>query len=178
MSRLGKKPLPLPAKVSLKISDSSVLVKGAKGELTVALPQGIKLSQTETEISVTRNDDTSQQKAFHGLVWALVRNALTGVSEGYKKELELRGVGYRAKVQGKDLNLSLGFSHPVLYPIPADLSITMDGQEKVIVEGIDKQRVGQAAAEIRSFRPPEPYKGKGVRYVGEVVVRKEGKTNK
>jgi large subunit ribosomal protein L6 len=177
MSRIGKKVIPLPDKVKLKVSGENELeVEGPKGKLEWTLPKGIALKIAEKEASVSRINDTRPVRALHGLSRALISNMVTGVSSGFSKELEIQGVGFRAAIQGKTLNLSLGKSHPINFPIPDGVKITVEGTNRVKVEGIDKQRVGQAAADIRGFYPPEPYKGKGVRYVGEKVVRKEGKT--
>jgi large subunit ribosomal protein L6 len=177
MSRIGKKEIILPEKVKLKVSGGGeVVVEGPKGKLNWVLPKEIELKVEDSKVSLGRSNETRQVRALHGLSRSLVSNMVTGVSDGFTKDLEIQGVGFRAAVQGKNLNLSLGYSHPVLFPIPEGIKITVADNTKVKVEGIDKQLVGQAAADIRSFYPPEPYKGKGVRYVGEQVVRKEGKT--
>ena len=177
MSRIGRKIIPLPDKVKLNVSkEGKLLVEGPKGKLNWTLPKGIEISVGEKEATVTRKNDARPIRALHGLSRALIANMVTGVSAGFRKELEIQGVGFRAAIQGKMLNLSLGKSHPIHFPIPDDVKITVEGTNKVKVEGIDKQLVGQAAADIRGFYPAEPYKGKGVRYVGEYVVRKEGKT--
>ena len=177
MSRIGKKEIALPEKVKLNVSPGGeVLVEGPKGKLNWVLPKEIELKVEDGKISVARKGETRQVRALHGLSRALVSNMVTGVSAGFTRDLEIQGVGFRAAVQGKNLNLSLGFSHPVLFPIPEGVKITVADNTKVRVEGIDKQLVGQAAADIRAYYPPEPYKGKGVRYSDEQVVRKEGKT--
>jgi large subunit ribosomal protein L6 len=177
MSRIGKKEIPLPDKVKLDVSrENELLVEGPKGKLNWKLPKGIALKIGDKSATVTRRDDTRSVRALHGLSRALIANMVKGVSSGFSKELEIQGVGFRAAIQGKTLNLSLGKSHPINFPIPDGVKITVEGTTRVKVEGIDKQVVGQAAADIRGFYPPEPYKGKGVRYVGEQVVRKEGKT--
>jgi large subunit ribosomal protein L6 len=177
MSRLGKRPIALPEKVKLTISPTGHLVaEGPKGKLDWTLPEGITLEVENHSVSINRPDDTRRSKAMHGLARSLVSNMITGVSDGFKRDLEIQGVGFRAAVQGSVLNLSLGFSHPINFPIPAGIKITVTDNTKVSVEGIDKQLVGQVAANIRGYYPPEPYKGKGVRYAGEQVRRKEGKT--
>ena len=175
MSRVGKEPIKVPAGVEVRISDETVTVKGAKGELSSPLFDGITVAQEGDLLQVACADMGSKRsKSFFGLVRALLANNIKGVTEGFEKVLELRGVGYRAQTQGKTLNLSLGFSHPVEYALPEGIEAKVD-KSNIIVSGIDKQKVGQVAAEIRAFRPPEPYKGKGVRYLGEHVVMKEGK---
>jgi large subunit ribosomal protein L6 len=175
MSRIGKQPITLPAGVEARIAADSVTVKGSKGELTSPLFAGITVAQDGDRLTISCADlGTKKTKSFYGLVRALLANNIEGVSKGFEKTLELRGVGYRAQSQGKTLNLSLGFSHPVEYALPDGIEAKVE-KSNIIVSGIDKQKVGQVAAEIRAFRPPEPYKGKGVRYVGEHVVMKEGK---
>ena len=175
MSRVGKEPIKIPAGVEVRIGQDSVTVKGAKGELTSPLFDGITVAQEENLLRVACADlGSKQSKSFFGLVRALLANNIKGVTQGFEKVLELQGVGYRAQAQGKTLNLSLGFSHPVEYALPEGVEARVD-KSSIIVSGIDKQKVGQVAAEIRAFRPPEPYKGKGVRYQGEHVVMKEGK---
>lgn len=178
MSRIGKKPISLPKGVEVKISGAKVTVKGPKGELVREIHPTIAVSQEGEEIvcSVKDNGKQSAYANFHGLTRSLVNNMVLGVSAGFTKRLKLVGVGYRAAVQGNDLNLTLGYSHPILYPIEQGLKISVDKQTTVIVEGIDKEQVGQTAANIRSFRKPEPYHGKGVRYEDEVIVTKAGKT--
>jgi len=175
MSRIGKQPITLPAGVEAKISASSVTVKGSKGEMTSPLFDGITISQEGSTLQLACSDlGSKKMKGNFGLARALLANNVVGVSEGFKKILELRGVGYRAQAQGKKLNLSLGFSHPVDYDLPEGVDVQVD-KSNIIISGFDKQKVGQVAAEIRAFRPPEPYKGKGVRYVDEYVAMKEGK---
>jgi large subunit ribosomal protein L6 len=176
MSRIGKLPIPLPSGVEVKKAEGGVSVKGPKGQLSAKLPALIEMEVADGEIRFTRPDDTRDSRALHGLARALTANLVTGVTEGFKKALEIQGVGYRAQVSGNKLNLLLGFSHPVDMPIPKGLSVSVEGGTQLVVEGIDKQLVGQFAADIRSKRPPEPYKGKGVRYLGEHVRRKVGKT--
>ncbi len=175
MSRIGKQPITVPAGVEVRISEDSVTVKGPKGELVSPLFNGITVTQEGDQLQVhcSRLDD-KKTKSFYGLVRALIANNVIGVSTGFQKVLELRGVGYRAQAQGRKLNLSLGFSHPVEYELPDGVDAKVE-QSKIIVTGFDKQKVGQVAAEIRAFRPPEPYKGKGVRYENEYVAMKEGK---
>ncbi|MBU6326928.1 MAG: 50S ribosomal protein L6 [Verrucomicrobia bacterium] len=176
MSRVGVKPISLPEKVTVKNDGGVVTVEGPKGKLAFTLPTGIELSNEKEKLTVTRTSETRQTRALHGTARAIVNNMINGVSKGFVKDLEIQGVGFRAAVKGKDLDLSLGRSHPLLHPIPEGLTVTVTDNTKIKVEGIDKQMVGQFAAEVRGFHPPEPYKGKGVRYVGEHVRRKEGKS--
>ena len=176
MSRVGLKPISLPAKVSVKVDAGKVVVEGPKGKLDLALPAGISIKSEDTSVVVSRASEARNHRALHGTVRSLVNNMITGVSQGFTKDLEIQGVGLRAAVKGKDLDLSLGKSHPILHPIPAGLTVTVNENTKIKVEGIDKQLVGQFAAEVRGYYPPEPYKGKGVRYAGEHVRRKEGKS--
>ena len=175
MSRIGKNPIPLPAGVTVKVDGTPSLVKGPKGEHSQHVPEGLSYEEKDGELVITRPDDTKTMKARHGLVRALIANQVTGVTEGFTKKLEIVGVGYRAKVQGKVLDLQLQFSHPVAYAIPEGITINCPDQTHIEVSGIDKQIVGQVAAEIRAYRKPEPYKGKGIRYEGEYIVRKAGK---
>jgi len=175
MSRIGKNPIPIPSGVTVRIDGTTSTVKGPKGEHTQHVPEGLGYEEKDGELIVTRPDDSKTMKARHGLVRALIANQVQGVTEGFTKELEIIGVGYRAAVKGKVLDLQLQFSHPVEYPIPEGITITCADANHITVAGIDKQRVGQVAAEIRAYRKPEPYKGKGIRYVGEFVVRKAGK---
>jgi len=175
MSRIGKQPITIPAGVEVQVSADQVTVKGSKGELKAPLFPGITVEQEGNVLSVLCTDmETKKTKSFYGLVRALLANNVIGVSKGFEKKLELRGVGYRAQTQGRKLNLSLGFSHPVEYVLPEGIDAVVD-KGFITVSGMDKQKVGQVAAEIRAFRPPEPYKGKGVRYVDEYVAMKEGK---
>jgi large subunit ribosomal protein L6 len=177
MSRIGNKAVEIPAKVKVNIgADGAVAVEGPKGKLSWTLPQDIKASVADNRVSLVRNAETRSLKALHGLSRSLINNMVLGVSEGFTKQLEIEGVGFKAAVQGSNLNLSLGFSHPVLFPIPSEIKITVLENTKITIQGIDKKVVGQVAADIRRFYPPEPYKGKGVRYAGEQVRRKEGKT--
>lgn len=175
MSRIGKKPIELPAKVSVKIgADGAVNVEGPKGKLAWTLPAGVSGKVEGTSVTFACENDS--KKALFGLSRSLVQNMVKGVAEGYVKDLEIQGVGFKAAVKGKVLQLNLGYSHEINHPIPESLKVTVADNTKVKVEGIDKQIVGQFAAEVRGFYPPEPYKGKGVRYAGEKIIRKEGKT--
>lgn len=178
MSRIGKLPIPLPDKVTVTITETSVTVKGPKGELKVDHHARVSVTKEGNDLLVQRFDDSRQSRAFHGLYQRLINNCVIGVTQGFRKELEIQGVGYRAAVQGKDLNLSLGFSHPMVITPPSGITFATPKPTTIVVEGIDKQVVGQAAAEIRKVRPVEPYKGKGVRYSGERVLRKAGKSAK
>tara|TARA_R110000868_G_scaffold262401_1_gene520837 strand:- start:9437 stop:9970 length:534 start_codon:yes stop_codon:yes gene_type:complete len=175
MSRVGKNPVTLPAGVEATFAGRQITIKGPKGSLEWEVPFAIDFSQTEQEISFTPKKENAESMALWGLSRALVNNMVTGVSEGFEKKLELRGVGYRAAVQGNKLTMNLGYSHPVEMEAPAGITVAVEGNTNVTVTGFDKQVVGQFAAEIRSKRKPEPYKGKGVRYLGEHVVMKEGK---
>ncbi|MES9902933.1 MAG: 50S ribosomal protein L6 [Sedimenticola sp.] len=175
MSRVGKNPITLPAGVDITIGDDQVTVKGAKGTLQLLLHSAIAISRDEAIITVSPKAENQDQWALAGTFRALINNMVTGVSAGFEKKLQLIGVGYRAQSKGKVLNLSLGFSHPIEYTIPEGITITTPSQTEIVVAGCDKQRVGQVSAEIRSYRPPEPYKGKGVRYADEHVLRKEAK---
>jgi large subunit ribosomal protein L6 len=176
MSRIGKQPITIPAKVKVEIKGQQVFVEGPKGKLNWELPQRTSLKVDGGKVVVSRQGDDAHARALHGLSRALVNNMLRGVSEGFMKKLEIQGVGFKASVQGNMVNMSLGYSHPIVYPIPAQIKVTVEENTKITVEGPDRQAVGQVAAELRSFYPPEPYKGKGVRYSDERVVRKEGKT--
>jgi large subunit ribosomal protein L6 len=176
MSRIGKQPIAIPAKVKVEAKGQKVSVEGPKGKLQWDLPARTTLKVEGDKIVVARDGDDAQAKALHGLSRALINNMVKGVSEGFVKKLEIQGVGFKAAVQGKIVNMSLGYSHPINYEIPDQIKVTVEENTKVTIEGPDKQLVGKVASELRSFYPPEPYKGKGVRYVGERVVRKEGKT--
>ncbi|MEZ0469497.1 50S ribosomal protein L6 [Luteimonas salinilitoris] len=173
MSRVAKKPIALPKGVELNIQADTVSVKGAKGTLSIARPEGVDI-KVEDGTAVLAPSDPSRM-AITGTLRAILANMVKGVSEGFERKLELVGVGYRASMQGKDLNLSLGFSHPVVFTVPEGISIVTPTQTEIVVSGADKQRVGQVAAKIRGYRPPEPYKGKGVKYAGENIIRKEAK---
>jgi large subunit ribosomal protein L6 len=175
MSRIGRKPIPLPAGVMVSISPGRVMVNGPLGELSQTVPQRITVEKQDGEIVVTRPTDRGPDRALHGLTRTLVANMVEGVTNGFEKRLEIQGVGYRAQLKGEDLELAVGYSHPVAYKAPKGISFDVPQPTVVVVKGIDKQRVGQVAAEIRSVRPPEPYKGKGIRYEGEYVRRKVGK---
>jgi large subunit ribosomal protein L6 len=176
MSRIGKQPVVIPPQVKVEIKGQQVLAEGPKGKLNWVLPKGTSARVDTGKVIVNRAGDTASLKALHGLSRALINNMLKGVSEGFMKKLEIHGVGFKAAVQGDAVNMSLGYSHPINYKIPAQIKITVDENTKITIEGPDKQVVGEVAAELRSFYPPEPYKGKGVRYAGEHIVRKEGKT--
>ena len=177
MSRIGNKAIEIPEKVQVNINNNgAVSVEGPKGKLSWKLPREIKASVQDNRISLVREAETRSVKALHGLSRSLVHNMVQGVSQGFSKQLEVEGVGFRAAVQGSTLNLSLGFSHPILFQIPQGIKITVTEATKINIEGADKKLVGQVAADIRGFYPPEPYKGKGVRYAGEQIRRKVGKT--
>jgi len=178
MSRIGKKPIALTDKVKVSESNGLVTVEGPKGKLDFQLPQDITVSVEEAELVINRPSDHRKHKALHGTARSILNNMVKGVNDGFVKELEIQGVGFRAKVAGKVIDLSLGKSHPIIHPIPEGLTVTVTENTKIKVEGIDKQEVGQFAAEVRGYYPPEPYKGKGVRYVGEYVRRKAGKSVK
>lgn len=173
MSRVAKQPITLPKGVECKVADHSVTVKGPKGTLKLATRQGVGIDVQGSEIQLSAQNPGEMK--FAGTTRALLANMIKGVSEGYERKLELVGVGYRAALQGKDLNLTLGFSHPILFKAPEGITITVPTQTEVLIVGADKQRVGEVAAKIRAFRPPEPYKGKGVRYAGEKITIKEAK---
>jgi len=182
MSRIGKLPIPIPAGVSISVDEKSnvVTVKGPKGELKQAVDQDLEVSMEDGSLTIKRPTEQKRHKALHGLYRSLINNMVVGVVDGYKKELELVGVGYRANNTGQLLEMTLGYSHPIMFAIPSEIklsTVTEKGSNpKVILEGIDKQLIGQIAAKIRAFRKPEPYKGKGVRFVGEEIRRKQGKT--
>ena len=177
MSRIGNKAVEIPDKVKVNVDqEGAVSVEGPKGKLQWKLPPQIRASVQDNRVSVVREAESRNVKALHGLSRSLVHNMVQGVSEGFTKQLEIEGVGFKAAVQGSTLNLSLGFSHPVSFSIPKDIKITVADNTKITVQGVDKKLVGQVAADIRRFYPPEPYKGKGVRYAGEQIRRKVGKT--
>lgn len=179
MSRIGKLPVAIPAGIEVKLEDGNVItVKGPKGTLTRKLVDDLTIEVTDAEITVTRPSDLKRYKQLHGLTRTLIANMVEGVTNGYKKELEINGVGYRAAKSGNKLTLTLGYSHPVEMIDPEGITTTLEGNNKIIVEGIDKEKVGQFAAEIRTKRPPEPYKGKGIKYTTETIRRKVGKTGK
>ena len=178
MSRIGRNPIPVPSGVDVSITDDRVEVKGPKGTLSQPLPGAITVRAEGDTLVVERPDDARENRSLHGLVRTLVHNMVVGVTEGFTKELDIQGVGYRAALAGKDLDLSLGFSHPVKVAAPEGITFEVPSPNRVLVSGIDKQAVGQVAADIRQLRKPEPYKGKGVRYLGERVQRKAGKAAK
>ncbi|MDI6713149.1 MAG: 50S ribosomal protein L6 [Anaerosomatales bacterium] len=178
MSRIGKQPIPVPSGVEVAINGSEVTVKGPKGTLTQTFDKDMIIELEDGAIVVKRPSDERRHRSLHGLTRTLIANMVQGVSEGFQKELEIVGVGYRAALKGSDLDLSLGFSHPVVIKPEEGIAFEVPAPTKIVVKGIDKQRVGQVAAEIRKIRPPEPYKGKGVRYAGEHVRRKLGKAAK
>jgi large subunit ribosomal protein L6 len=176
MSRIGKQPIAIPPKVKVEGKGQQILVEGPKGKLNWELPRRTSFKVENGKVVVSRDGDDARAKALHGLSRALVNNMVRGVSEGFVKRLEIQGVGFKAAVAGNSVNLSLGYSHPIAYSIPPQIKVTVEENTKLIVEGPDRQLVGQVAAELRAFYPPEPYKGKGVRYSDERVIRKEGKT--
>jgi large subunit ribosomal protein L6 len=175
MSRIGKKPIEIPEGVSVEIGEGEVTVKGPKGELSQAVSPAMRVEQTNGTLSVERPTDRGEHRSLHGLTRSLIANMIEGVTRGFEKRLEIQGVGYRARLQGKALELSVGYSHPVSIPAPDGIEFEVPQPTEVVVRGIDKQLVGEVAAQIRKQRPPEPYKGKGVRYAGEYVRRKVGK---
>ena len=178
MSRIGLAPIEVPSGVEISISGSDVRVKGPKGELARSLPEFIAVEQSDGELRVTRARESREVKALHGLVRSLLANMIQGVTNGFEKALEIQGVGYRATKQGNDLEIAVGYSHPVRKPAPAGIEYEVPSPTRIVVRGIDKELVGQTAAEIRGIRKPEPYKGKGIRYEGEHVRRKAGKAAK
>jgi large subunit ribosomal protein L6 len=175
MSRIGKKPVAVPSGVTASVEGQTVKVKGAKGALQLALPDDVVLAMDKGAITVAPRNETKRSRSMYGTARTLVSNLMVGVSKGFEEKLEINGVGYRAAVQGKNLQLQLGYSHDVVFPIPAGIAIATPKPTEIVITGIDKQVVGQVAAEIRAFRGPEPYKGKGVKYAGEFIFRKEGK---
>ena len=178
MSRIGKLPIELPKDVTVTYLDSILTVKGPKGELTRPIMAAVILAVDEQKMIVSRPDDSIESRAAHGLTRTLVNNMVVGVTAGYQTDLEINGVGYRAEVKGTELVLSLGYSHPVVYPLPVGIVVEVEKMTKLAIKGIDKELVGQTAAKIRSFRGPEPYKGKGIKYATETILRKAGKTGK
>lgn len=178
MSRVGKEPIEIPSGVTVTVSGSNVKVKGGKGNLEMNFRDEIKVLVEGSTVIVTRVDDTRGARSLHGLTRSLIANMVKGVSEGFEKKLEIVGVGYRADVKGSNLNLLLGFSHPIDYALPAGIKASVEKQTLITLNSADKQLLGQVAAEIRGFRPPEPYKGKGIKYEGEVIRRKAGKAGK
>ena len=178
MSRVGKMPIPVPQGVEVRIDGSHVSVKGPKGELSRDLNQEMRIEQSDGQVVVSRPSEQPRHRAMHGLTRTLVANMVVGVSDGFSKTLELQGVGYRAQMQGRDLVLAVGYSHPVQVPPPEGIEFEVEGTTRIIVKGINREHVGQMAADVRKIRPPEPYKGKGIRYQGEYVRRKAGKAGK
>jgi large subunit ribosomal protein L6 len=176
MSRVGLRPIPLPKAVEVRVEENLSIVKGPKGELRQHIPSGIEIAVEDGEVRCRRPDDNPASRANHGLVRALIANQVHGVTEGFQRALSIVGVGYKAEARGKMLVLNMGYSHPVEYPVPEGIQIQTPEPTKIVVAGMDKQRVGQVAAEIRAVRPPEPYKGKGIRYEGEIVHKKAGKS--
>jgi large subunit ribosomal protein L6 len=175
MSRIGKKAVPIPSGVTANVEGQTVKVKGPKGALQVVLPDDVSVKLDQGTVKVDPRNETKRARSMWGTSRTLVNNLVTGVTKGYEKKLEITGVGYRAALQGKNLQIALGYSHDVIFPIPEGIAIATPKPTEIVVTGIDKQKVGQVAAEIRAFRPPEPYKGKGVKYAGEYIFRKEGK---
>lgn len=175
MSRIGKKPIVLPQGVKVAINGQNIQVEGPLGKLATTVHEVLEVKQEGAELVISRPDDLKFTRAIHGTTRALVSNMVEGVTKGFQKTLEIVGVGYRVEQKGKDLNLVLGYSHPIVYKAPEGVTLTADGQLKIVIKGIDKQKVGQAAAEIRKYRRPEPYKGKGIKYEGEQIRRKQGK---
>lgn len=175
MSRIGRKPIAIPAGVSVEQTDGEIRVRGPKGALARRLPPAVNMQMVDGELQFGRTEERKTARAFHGLARAMVANMVRGVTQGFARELQIEGVGYRAEASGKKLTLALGFSHPVVLDVPEGLSVSVEGTSKIKVEGIDRDRVGQFAAEVRNLRPPEPYKGKGVRYSDERIRRKVGK---
>jgi large subunit ribosomal protein L6 len=178
MSRIGKMPVPVPSGVTVQVGEGRVQVKGPKGQLEQTLPAHVQVESEPGRITVTREGEHRQARANHGLTRALIRNMVVGVTQGFEKKLEIVGVGYRAEIKGKNLVLNLGYSHPIEYPIPAGVSVAVDKAGAITVSGISKQQVGEVSADIRSFRRPDAYKGKGVRYSGEYIRIKAGKSAK
>jgi len=175
MSRIGRRPVAIPAGVTVSVKDGEISVKGPKGALQAKAPDGIRIDVAEAQVRLARPDDSAPTRAKHGLARASLANMITGVTKGFVRELEIQGVGYRADVSGKTLRIQIGFSHPVEVPIPDGIKVSVDRNVIVRLEGVSRQQVGQFAADLRSIRPPEPYKGKGIRYVGEQLRRKVGK---
>jgi len=176
MSRIGKIPVALPKEVKVAIAPNAINLEAAKGKLSQPIPDGIKVEHKEGQLLITRTRDDKQTRANHGTIRALLVNMVEGVTKGHKKELEIQGVGFRCALAGSKLTLNLGFSHPVDYEVPKEVKLTVNQQTGIVIEGSDKAIVGEVAAEIRRIKPPEPYKGKGIRYVGEHVRRKQGKS--
>lgn len=178
MSRIGKLPIEVPSGVKITFNDSIITVDGPKGNLSRRIMESVVIELSDKSVVVTRRDDSIKARSAHGLTRTLVSNMLVGVTKGFETALEISGVGYRAEAKGEVLNLSLGYSHPINFPLPKGITVEVDKMTKVLVKGIDKELVGQTAAKIRSFRGPEPYKGKGIKYADETILRKAGKTGK
>ncbi|SRR5579872_479242 len=178
MSRIGRLPINVPSGVNVAVADRQVKVKGPKGELALRYPEPMQVKVDGAVVSVIRPNEDKRNRALHGLTRTLIANMVSGVTQGFSRHLEIQGVGYRAQMQGRNLNLTLGFSHPIVFEAPAGIDIKVEGTTKIHISGADKQQVGQVAAQIRALRPPEPYKGKGIRYEGERVRRKLGKAGK
>ena len=178
MSRIGKLPIEIPKGVKVTYKDKCIQVEGPKGTLSRSVMDGVTLELSDSSIAVDRIDDSIGSRSAHGLTRTLINNMVTGVTKGFERALEISGVGYRAEVKGDVLNLSLGYSHPINFPLPKGISVEVEKMTKVMVKGIDKELVGQTSAKIRAFRGPEPYKGKGIKYAGETILRKAGKTGK
>ena len=176
MSRIGKKPIEIPAGVKVSVSGETVAVEGKGGKLSIALPPHVAVEVKENQVLVSQTDEVREAGAMHGLARSLINNMVIGVSVGFKKELSIVGVGYKAALAGNKLTLNLGFSHPIVYQLPDGIKLTVEEGTKMVISGCDKQLVGETAAQIRRFRPPEPYKGKGIRYVDERIILKEGKS--
>lgn len=178
MSRVGRKPIAIPANVQVQLDGGRIKVKGPKGELTRAVVQQIKVAVDNGQVLVSRGNDERRSRALHGLMRAEIQNMINGVTQGFQKTLEINGVGYRAALSGRALTLTIGFSHPVNFPLPAGIEAAVDKQTIITIKGTDRYLVGQTAADLRALRLPEPYKGKGIKYAGEKIIRKEGKTGK
>jgi large subunit ribosomal protein L6 len=178
MSRIGKKPVTLPKGVKVTVNGAEAVVEGSKGKLTCPIPKGVNLDVKADSISLARANDEPQSRAYHGLTRALLQNAVTGVTDGWKKELDIVGIGYKAAMEGAVLRLDIGYSHPILFDPPKGVQLAVERNTHITITGIDRQVVGQVAADIRRFRKPEPYKGKGIKYTGEIIRRKAGKTGK
>ena len=176
MSRIGKLPIVVPKGVTVELSEDAISAKGPKGNLSVAIPPLVNINQEDGTLTVSRANDDQSSRAMHGLARTLINNLVTGVSTGFSRAIEINGVGYTVETKGNYVIFNLGYSHPIYYEVPEGVSIALDGKTKLTVSGADKQAVGSSAAKIRSFRPPEPYKGKGVKYVDEIIRRKDGKS--
>jgi large subunit ribosomal protein L6 len=176
MSRIGKLPIVVPKGVTVELSEDAISAKGPKGTLSVALPPLVNINQEDGTLTVSRANDDQSSRAMHGLARTLINNLVTGVNTGFSRAIEINGVGYTVETKGNYVVFNLGYSHPIYYEVPEGVSVTLDGKTKLTVSGADKQAVGSSAAKIRSFRPPEPYKGKGVKYVDEIIRRKDGKS--